>query len=406
MLLSDQYDHERQLKSARMLRRCAHYLVDTCIIGTLRTGIQPDSAREWTSSPSDFAAYAVSTLTAAYIPTHLTPGSIRASAYDVKNMVAIFAKSICQVCALHLCPKLAVFVAQYSARTSDCPDRTDVESGDDVICHLFYIGFTYHAVFARYYLSDSRRFNDVTSSWFRLYESQRRGQLSPSLFRFCRCLITHFHLLSKAQHSTVLTLFAQRLMEMTLLELETLKKQEDVDEMRQILFFEIIFLLRLCLQHLRCKKRWRQIKNEIQLDTWNAKITNTDSKYDQIIFVSDHSNSSQKMNFICQDLIMRGIFVRTKCRLLLNKARHVWNWKKKDMQCLYKGCSRSAWSNWQSGKRKLYVCKGCKMAKYCSSSCQKKDWNHQEHKTLCRLLCSQTDYKLRKMYRLAIVSNI
>jgi hypothetical protein len=37
----------------------------------------------------------------------------------------------------------------------------------------------------------------------------------------------------------------------------------------------------------------------------------------------------------------------------------------------------------------LYMCAGCKMAKYCSAECQRKDWTNELHKPFCHMWRTQ-----------------
>eukprot|EP01084_Bolivina_argentea_P049137 90416_1 len=53
-------------------------------------------------------------------------------------------------------------------------------------------------------------------------------------------------------------------------------------------------------------------------------------------------------------------------------------WDIKDCLCLWQKCDK------KKRNQKLFKCSGCKMAKYCSRKCQKKDWNKGLHSVICK----------------------
>ena len=66
---------------------------------------------------------------------------------------------------------------------------------------------------------------------------------------------------------------------------------------------------------------------------------------------------------------------------LLNDIRgRVWKDKKGNMKCLWKECKNRA-KDMES--ERLRKCDGCRVARYCSKSCQKKDWVLGDHKYIC-----------------------
>ena len=68
-------------------------------------------------------------------------------------------------------------------------------------------------------------------------------------------------------------------------------------------------------------------------------------------------------------------------KVLVNALRRAWRFKRNNVQCLRLECQKLA-KDTESGK--LYVCKGCKVARYCSRHCQKIDWkSRRRHKISC-----------------------
>ena len=61
-------------------------------------------------------------------------------------------------------------------------------------------------------------------------------------------------------------------------------------------------------------------------------------------------------------------------------GKQIWSRKWQDMKCQNVGC------NVQRKYGKLYKCKKCKCARYCSRKCQKIDWNRNQHKKYCKKL--------------------
>ena len=64
----------------------------------------------------------------------------------------------------------------------------------------------------------------------------------------------------------------------------------------------------------------------------------------------------------------------------INTSVEHWNTKKKTMKCLWSKCNAKA-MDLQSGK--LRKCKRCRVARYCSKYCQKRDWKYGHHKEIC-----------------------
>eukprot|EP01084_Bolivina_argentea_P214278 363801_1 len=63
-------------------------------------------------------------------------------------------------------------------------------------------------------------------------------------------------------------------------------------------------------------------------------------------------------------------------------GKEVWNLKRNDVQCQYQLCTVRR-KDILDGK--LFKCKGCRTARYCSKHCQKCDWKN--HKKYCSKLC-------------------
>eukprot|EP01084_Bolivina_argentea_P256895 432688_1 len=82
--------------------------------------------------------------------------------------------------------------------------------------------------------------------------------------------------------------------------------------------------------------------------------------------------------------ILRGEFLE---KGPLNILKHISNISK---SCINKQCRKAGfWFNKSKNelvKRKLFVCKSCKMVYYCCRKCQKYDWNRNDHRKLCKLL--------------------
>ena len=52
----------------------------------------------------------------------------------------------------------------------------------------------------------------------------------------------------------------------------------------------------------------------------------------------------------------------------------------KSMKCLWIECDKSA-KDLEDGK--LQKCSRCRVARYCSKECQKRDWKYGQHKEIC-----------------------
>ena len=57
-----------------------------------------------------------------------------------------------------------------------------------------------------------------------------------------------------------------------------------------------------------------------------------------------------------------------------------WEMMKQNMECLWRKCDKQA-KDFETGR--LHKCKRCRVARYCSKSCQKRDWKYGYHKELC-----------------------
>ena len=62
------------------------------------------------------------------------------------------------------------------------------------------------------------------------------------------------------------------------------------------------------------------------------------------------------------------------------KGKDGWNSWKREMKCLWMKCDKKA-NDMGSGK--LRKCKRCRVARYCSKYCQKRDWKYGDHKKIC-----------------------
>ena len=69
---------------------------------------------------------------------------------------------------------------------------------------------------------------------------------------------------------------------------------------------------------------------------------------------------------------------RDVCTYLEVVINTVWEMKKREMNCMWYKCDNQA-----KDLVKLYKCKRCRVARYCSKSCQKRDWKNGNHKELC-----------------------
>ena len=61
--------------------------------------------------------------------------------------------------------------------------------------------------------------------------------------------------------------------------------------------------------------------------------------------------------------------------------KKIWIMKREDMECLWIKCDRKA-KDLKAGR--LQKCRNCRVARYCSKSCQKKDWKYGNHKDICQ----------------------
>ena len=71
---------------------------------------------------------------------------------------------------------------------------------------------------------------------------------------------------------------------------------------------------------------------------------------------------------------------------VMNKRIH--GLQLRSIRCQWKDCNNKYYiDNQNDGDRiKLKKCRRCKYSRYCSSKCQKLDWNHGLHKTICNFL--------------------
>ena len=68
---------------------------------------------------------------------------------------------------------------------------------------------------------------------------------------------------------------------------------------------------------------------------------------------------------------------------ILRFGDKVWIMKKREIECSWKGCNIKA-KDVVNGK--LYKCTKCRVARYCSKYCQKRDWKYGNHKHICKKL--------------------
>ena len=66
--------------------------------------------------------------------------------------------------------------------------------------------------------------------------------------------------------------------------------------------------------------------------------------------------------------------------MILDLQSRVWEMKKENMKCLWHECENKAY---HLRSKRLYKCKRCRVARYCSKYCQKRDWNFGDHKQIC-----------------------
>ena len=126
----------------------------------------------------------------------------------------------------------------------------------------------------------------------------------------------------------------------------------------------------------------------------------TRSKYERLIrpFQSEINKMYERLKFEFYDqLLYESEFVKVLCKQLIEAMGPVgiiedfsqfgrskkWRVKRNDMKCLYYKCKRQRSINGEEPAWTLRKCKGCRVARYCSKSCQKKDWKFGHHKEIC-----------------------
>eukprot|EP01084_Bolivina_argentea_P297047 511685_1 len=81
---------------------------------------------------------------------------------------------------------------------------------------------------------------------------------------------------------------------------------------------------------------------------------------------------------ICIKLLKASNEKLNKKPKIIGIVKKIWKIKAQNMECVYLKCNKKLYDG------KMYICCGCRIARYCSKSCQKKHWIHGQHKKLCR----------------------
>ena len=347
----------------------------------------------------------------------------KTTADEMENTMKMLGSGrVCQSCAL----RLSLLLFQFTRHVLNCEDKNLQMAGHKIVCDVFAC-ISYYPSVTRHILSNPAGFDAISLSFLLSYQAacdlsasvgsesehelvlgqhdslprdvvsnlvrKRSGASTDPVLsaataalgttmtkicgNVCQRLTLNAHLIFAARHD--LRPFAEKLMSLALqARLIQIAERSSMRELHHLLSLCNVWeLLTLFLQQMKRENDWERVKNEIGLEEWKKEMSaRVCQQAGNLTYPVDEFDILRR--FIFQlNAVGEEDYTDLSMRF---KIHHVWKWKKKEMECLWAGCKRIAWTT-QRGT--LYLCKRCKVARYCSRRCQKKDWERGEHKSVC-----------------------
>ena len=373
-VLLDGYESEKK-RMSNIKNRCHHHHI------------------QFDDCPKKMASYVMKIL---YLPLKQLRGT---DTYTFQNwqeadrICKIVSNGFCELCAMYLAPKIKVFFRRLFSLCSSLTWSTC-----NILSYICAIILHYPSVVARYCKEANLFWNDISIvliaslqlHHLMITDSAKKAKLTDhsynALSRFGTEIIRSSHMLKTFDHLNANLVGFLRWLP------KDIRIQMNCNLLGSLIPFLNVSLMLLSYFHLIERKQllWNQEEISRFRQQMYAIIKATKTKVETHLGVRV-AIRNRTLKYICLDLLfvtdpnmedrrgaMRGYRAEFK-----KIKRAAWEEKKREMQCLWKKCNVRAKD---MDKDKLYKCSRCKVARYCSRRCQKKDWNIGCHKELC-VLC-------------------